>query len=803
MADKNKLDEMDNSNVCDNSKPELKAVGPEVKIDFKTLSNETQNIQDSFKVPGLPVIPQSKHDTTKTPIDNTDKVTTADPKEDNVKCDEKNIYKESSSKTTKLTNEKHLEEISNDRSKNQSTSKKSTLSPAEQLKQTQVVIPYKEPGWSGLPGEKYSFDVLKNGTIVSTIDLEKPYYVFGRLPSCDVTMDHPSLSRYHAVIQYCKNTEEGREKGWYLYDLDSTHGTWINKHKTYPNKYYRIRVGHMVKFGGSTRLHILQGPDEDTEEESDLTPTEMKEQRDRQKKEAEILRQAEIAAEERKLEELKRIEEARGCSWGMGDDAADEEDEGEKGESVMEHALNILTPESEALYINDPKKALKGYFEREGCEEPEYEVVEAGKGKYKCTVELPVDTAAGEPMVAEAVVSGKKKDAVVQCALEACRMLDRQGLLRASKHESRKKKKKNWADDDYYDSDDDIYLDRTGDIEKKRKQRMNKAGKSEEATQTYDMLIEKHQNIVQEIQEIETKLDKAKAEAAAAMTEGEVDALDAYMSAIKSGMMDTKTKMKLKRQLMELKQEEQKTRKLVNIAKPAMLPELKRPDPSLTKKADVKGLPAFGKIKSLQKVNKKTSAPVNIPMRFDNNKMKDMEEEEEEEEEDEKAISKDELNTKIQDSDVKQGLSAAKSVIVTVNKSSEVKDSDRSDGSQPKQQRAARPEMLEDDKDVTESVQTSMCGTVLSRTHNNVNTTDEISDVSQRVKESEVTDLQTPQVKRQHKTESTDRKSKKRKPDLDQVGGTYDSTDPDYAVWVPPSNQSGDGKTHLNDKFGY
>lgn len=35
--------------------------------------------------------------------------------------------------------------------------------------------------------------------------------------------------------------------------------------------------------------------------------------------------------------------------------------------------------------------------------------------------------------------------------------------------ESWKRKKKNWEDDDYYDSDDDTFLDRIGDIEKKRK----------------------------------------------------------------------------------------------------------------------------------------------------------------------------------------------------------------------------------------------------------------------------------------------------------------------------------------------
>lgn len=54
---------------------------------------------------------------------------------------------------------------------------------------------------------------------------------------------------------------------------------------------------------------------------------------------------------------------------------------------------------------------------------------------------------------------------------------------------SRKRKKKNWEEDDYYDSDDDSFLDRTGTVERKRKERMKKAGKIQERPETYDSLV--------------------------------------------------------------------------------------------------------------------------------------------------------------------------------------------------------------------------------------------------------------------------------------------------------------------------
>lgn len=139
------------------------------------------------------------------------------------------------------------------------TSKKIAPSPAEKLKQNEIPIPYREPDWGGPCEVMYSFEILKKGVIIEEIDLTtKSFHVFGRLPSCDITMEHPSLSRYHAVVQHCNTPSDKHSIGWYLYDLDSTHGTWINKNKIKPSTFYKLKVGHVIKFGGSTRLHILQ-----------------------------------------------------------------------------------------------------------------------------------------------------------------------------------------------------------------------------------------------------------------------------------------------------------------------------------------------------------------------------------------------------------------------------------------------------------------------------------------------------------------------------------------------------------------
>lgn len=126
---------------------------------------------------------------------------------------------------------------------------------------------YREPNWSSKPTAevKYCFEVLKNGQIIEMIkDLEsQSYWMFGRLPQNHISMAHPTVSRFHLVLQYSagKNEETPEDKdiepGWYIFDMGSTHGTFLNKQRIPIKTYIRIRVGHMLKLGASTRQYIL------------------------------------------------------------------------------------------------------------------------------------------------------------------------------------------------------------------------------------------------------------------------------------------------------------------------------------------------------------------------------------------------------------------------------------------------------------------------------------------------------------------------------------------------------------------
>ncbi|XP_044262562.1 kanadaptin [Tribolium madens] len=568
--------------------------------------------------------------------------------------------------------------------------------PVENKKPEVKSLPYEEPNCSSLPesaSHDYILEVLKNGSIIETVNvMKKPFWTFGRLTSCDICMQHPTISRYHAVLQYRKDEKDATNSGFYIYDLESTHGTFLNKNRLKPRNYVRMRVGHMLKLGCSTRSYILTGPEHDTEDESALTVTELKHKREEQ------IRQREL--EKLEEEERARKQEEKGIDWGLGEDADEETDLSENP---------FAQTNNEDLYLENPKKALRGFFEREGLD-LEYDCTEQGMGQFLCKVELPIDDEMGRPIFAEVFHKGKKKEAVVQCALEACRILDRHGLLRQATHESRKRKPKNWEENDYYDSDDDTFLDRTGAIEKKREMRIK--AKVPQKAETYESLMEKEKEISDCIRKLECELEECQKSLASVGTSStEADPLDSFMMELKQSKPSKQSVNKLKSELIKLKQEHGNVIKLVNIAKPASLPPLvpEYASNSNSTKLEKKSLPIFGKRKKVKVQVVSKSEPMIVD---------DGDDEEEEEEEPKREQEKED------------------SVI-------------------------AEKEQIADQKEVN------------------------VNEKKKRKNQRRI----------QQKQERAEIEKKK--------GYDEDAHKEDYNMWVPPSGQSGDGRTSLNDKLGY
>ncbi|KRX63303.1 Kanadaptin, partial [Trichinella sp. T9] len=454
-------------------------------------------------------------------------------------------------------------------------------------------LPYKIPAWSGHPEELlYSFEVLKQGCMIGKIDLNKPYISFGRAEHVDVQLEHPSISRCHAVFQY-RAVGESHQLGWYIFDFGSTHGTFLNKEKIPPFMYMRVKVGHMIAFGSSTRFYILQGPEWDEEPESEFTVTELKQRVERQKALIDTSRKGKDVVESKAGSLQAEFHDSpaldRGIDWGLSDYGEDdheqqEDSEGEESEDGEDIDFEHLE-QREQYYKDDPKKVLKKFFDREG-HELVYDCSEKGptfRRTWCCRIELPIETSTGKPVFAEAVVSGAKKDAIFQCALEACRLLDAHDVLRKSSQIGRGRKKKDWKSNDYYDSDEDEFLDRTGEIERKRAFRYEREMKmnTRSKVDNYNTLMQKLESLDADIERTKIQLKLLAAEAEKG---GEVavqpgrDSLDEFLANMtRCDLQNVKVKQsQLRTRLGALEKQRARTALLVKVAKPAEMPAFKR-----------------------------------------------------------------------------------------------------------------------------------------------------------------------------------------------------------------------------------
>ncbi|KRZ04371.1 Cap-specific mRNA (nucleoside-2'-O-)-methyltransferase 1 [Trichinella zimbabwensis] len=552
-------------------------------------------------------------------------------------------------------------------------------------------VPYKIPAWSGHPEELlYNFEVLKQGCMIGRIDLNKPYISFGRAEYVDVQLEHPSISRCHAVFQY-RAVGESHQLGWYIFDLGSTHGTFLNKEKIPPYMYMRVKVGHMIAFGSSTRLYILQGPEWDEEPESEFTVTELKQRVEHQKTLIDMSRKGKDVVESKAGSLQKEFHDNsaldRGIDWadyGEDDHEQEEDSEGEESEDGEDIDFEHLE-QREQYYKDDPKKVLKKFFDREG-HELVYDCSEKGptfRRTWCCRIEycnsnvqrLPVETSTGKPVFAEAVVSGVKKDAIFQCALEACRLLDAHGVLRKSSQIGRGRKKKDWKSNDYYDSDEDEFLDRTGEIERKRAFRYEREMKMHKHSK-----VDNYNTLMQKLESLDADIERTKSQLKLLASEGNYsnrtmwygdklgnvlaekgaeiavqpgrDSLDEFLANMtRCDLQNVKVKQsQLRTRLGALEKQRARTALLVKVAKPAEMPTFKRllvdkPSdcgPTRTQNVLVGRMGGFGRKEQMvlpvfvQKLPESTS-----------DKFVEEVEEEEEEEEAKKEEKQDEVNKSV------------------------------------------------------------------------------------------------------------------------------------------------------------
>ncbi|XP_015057240.1 FHA domain-containing protein PS1 [Solanum pennellii] len=109
------------------------------------------------------------------------------------------------------------------------------------------------------------FTVLKNGAILKNIFLlDNPppcsnqeseieeILVVGRHPDCNITLEHPSISRFHLRIH-----SKPSSLSLSVTDLSSVHGTWISGKKLESGVKVELKEGDRMQLGGSSRVYRL------------------------------------------------------------------------------------------------------------------------------------------------------------------------------------------------------------------------------------------------------------------------------------------------------------------------------------------------------------------------------------------------------------------------------------------------------------------------------------------------------------------------------------------------------------------
>lgn len=133
-------------------------------------------------------------------------------------------------------------------------------------------LEYQPPRWARPSEKSYFLEVLKQGVVLDPIEIPcgRDFILCGRASECDICMEHPSISRFHCVLQFGPGNEctltiflmvsvDGK---LFIFDLGSTHGTFLNKQRIPARQFVGWEVGSLLKLGESTRWYIIQAREE-------------------------------------------------------------------------------------------------------------------------------------------------------------------------------------------------------------------------------------------------------------------------------------------------------------------------------------------------------------------------------------------------------------------------------------------------------------------------------------------------------------------------------------------------------------
>ncbi|KAI5665777.1 hypothetical protein M9H77_15630 [Catharanthus roseus] len=658
-----------------------------------------------------------------------------------------------------------------------------------------ISVPYTIPDWSAPPCHQYSLEVLKDGLIIDQFDVNKKgAYMFGRVDLCDFLLEHPTISRFHAVIQFKSSGEA------YLYDLGSTHGTFINKNEVKKKVYVELHVGDVIRFGHSSRLYIFQGPQDLMLPEADLRSIrKAKIQQDMKDMEASLLRA--------KLEASM----ADGISWGMQEDAI-EENEDEVEEITWQTYKGQLTEKQEKTREKVLKRLEKiSHMKKEIDAIRAKDIAQGGLTQGQQT-----QIARNEQRISQIMEELENLEETLNESI-------RESIGARAGRTSRGKGKGALEDDEEnYLSDDDEFYDRTI---KHPKQKT----KENQSIETADSLLDKKESILNDIENKRKLLSDEEATGQGKEVFESGDELDAYMSTVSSQLVNDK-KDKLQKEITALQSELDRVLYLLRIADPtgeaAKRRELRAEDPT----HDISTTLSSG-----QSERSKPERWENVPGKPEPSPNNSMHKKG-------PADPITESSKKLEESEIVPNIADDKTTVYVATKpqwlgaaEDKKKQDEQGDRHEPHQDMQENDEFVnyKDRKQILEKSK----GTQLPDSSNIENAapgliirkrkaieksivTDVSSSEQSKDAEKEVEDAVSLLLKHsrgyvaseeelrngnEDVPRQTPVKKEKKKPKrvLGPEKPTFLSSEPDYEAWVPPEGQSGDGRTSLNDRFGY